>query len=700
MKYCTLFLGSILAAVPLFAEEPYEFRAELERVHERGLRDATLKPAGDEFEIVDGAVLAIPSGASEVLVNAAHDFAEYLFVSMGVGVCVSDKRNEGTLAITIDKRVGERTSRIETDDGGVKIAAFDERTAAQALYHLEDMMNLRLAPFLPKGKSVRKARFSPRMVHSGWGMDLVPDNYMRRMVHYGYDSLLVYVRRVGKTKGCSAFEDINAIMRRAEALGIDVYLYTSVKAYVHPSDEGAQKVFDDTYGEIARAYPTAKGLILVGESCSFPSKDNRACSDPYEVKKARGDKRPAPGWFPCYDYPDWLNCVKRAIARHAPEMKVVFWTYNWSKDWTPETAPARMELIDKLPVEKTVLLSTFEMPERIKFYNGYELAVSDYTVTCPGPGKNFSNEATRAKKRGFELFTMSNTGGHTWDFGTAPFEPYPHLWAKRWNALVKAHEDWNLSGLMESHHYGWYPNFVSELTKEAYIEGGLPFDRHIRLIAARDFGERNAEAVVDIWRDWSEKGALHPPSIGNQYGPFRIGPAYPFEFGGKRIENSEFPTPAHAAYGIGICHLNYTEELWGERMYYPDVVPKEMELLGALEKSFMDGASRFKSMAKNLAGRQQREAQRMAVLGEYLGRTVKTAIHLKRGALAWEAGDKEKLLAIAKEEYANAKATLPLVDADSRLGFECSMEYCGGRKQIEWKLERMRKFFGDQVANR
>ena len=672
-----------------------EFRAELERVHERGLRDLSRKPKADEFEIADGARVAIPSNSGEVLANAARDFAEYLFVSMGVGVAVSEKQGESAVTVALDASLGERAYRIDTGDKAVRITAFDERAAAQALYHLEDLMSLNLAPFLPKGTSLRRARFSPRMVHSGWGMDLIPENYLRRMIHFGYDSLLVYVRRVGKTKSCSEYEDINAIIRRAAAHGIDVYLYTSVKAYVHPSEPGAQKVFDDTYGEIARAYPEAKGLILVGESCAFPSKDNRACSDPYEVKKARGDKRPAPGWFPCYDYPDWLNCVKRAIARHAPDMKVVFWTYNWSKDWTPETAPARMELIDNLPVDKTVLLSTFEMPERIKFRNGHELAVSDYTVTCPGPGKNFSKEAARASKRGMELFTMSNTGGHTWDFGTAPYEPYPYLWAKRWKALVKANADWGLSGLMESHHYGWYPNFVSELAKEAYVEGGLTFDRHIRLIAARDFGEKNAEQAVGIWRDWSEKGADHPPSIGHQYGSFRIGPAYPFEFGGKRIENSEFPEPKHAAYGIGICHLNFTEELWGERMYYPEVVALELELMEPLAKSFMSGAESFRAMAAGLTGRQRYRAARMAVLGEYLGRTVKTAINLKRGALAWAAGDKKALLAVAREEYANAKATLPLVDADSRLGFECSMEYCGGREQIEWKLSRMEKFFGN-----
>lgn len=695
MSKLSIFAAAILPVVSLYAERQYEFRAELERVHERGLRDEAVRPAQNEFEIRDGAVISLPADRTEVLENASRDFAEYLLVSMGVGAAVSVRSGEGALKIVIDKSVGARTSRIETTDKGVKVTAFDERAAAQALYHLEDMMSLRRAPYLSKGVYTRTSRFSPRMVHSGWGMDLVPENYMRRMAHYGYDALLVYVKRVGKTKSCAAFEDINAIIRRAAAHGIDVYLYTSVKAYVHPDDPGAQKVFDDTYGEIARAYPEAKGLILVGESCSFPSKDNRACSDPFEVKKARGDKRPAPGWFPCYDYPDWLNCVKRAIARHAPEMKVVFWTYNWAKDWTPETAPARMELIDKLPTEKTVLLSTFEMPERFTLGNGLDTVVSDYTVTCPGPGANFSREAARAKVRGMELFTMCNTGGHTWDFGTAPYEPYPFLWAKRWNALVKANADWGLSGLMESHHYGWYPNFVSELAKEAYTIGGIPFDKHIRLIASRDFGEGNAEAAVAVWRDWSEKGAQHPPTLGNQYGPFRIGPAYPFEFGGKRIELKDFPCPAHAPYGIEICHLNFTEELWGERMYYPELVPAELELLRPLAKSFLDGAARFRAMAAGLSGRQSQKAAKMAVLGEYLGRTVLTGINMKRGALAWEAGDKKALAEIAREEYANAEAALKLVDADSRLGFECSMEYCGGREQIEWKLARMKKLYGE-----
>ena len=64
------------------------------------------------------------------------------------------------------------------------------------------------------------------------------------------------------------------------------------------------------------------------------------------------------------------------------------------------------------------------------------------------------------------------------------------------------------------------------------------------------------------------------------------------------------------------------------------------------------------------------------------------------GAVAFRTGDSDSLLAAAKAEYANALSALPLVERDSRLGWEPSMEYCGGPRQIRWKLEQMKKLYG------
>ena len=46
----------------------------------------------------------------------------------------------------------------------------------------------------------------------------------------------------------------------------------------------------------------------------------------------------------------------------------------------------------------------------------------------------------------------------------------------------------------------------------------------------------------------------------------------------------------------------------------------------------------------------------------------------------------EKLLL---DEIENARATIPLVEKDSRLGWEPSMEYVTDREHIEWKIRQV-----------
>ena len=41
---------------------------------------------------------------------------------------------------------------------------------------------------------------------------------------------------------------------------------------------------------------------------------------------------------------------------------------------------------------------------------------------------------------------------------------------------------------------------------------------------------------------------------------------------------------------------------------------------------------------------------------------------------------------VAKNEIENAKNTIPLVERDSRLGFEPSMEYMCDKAHLEWKI--------------
>ena len=704
-------------------EKPYDFRKRLDVVHESGRRDPAAKPSADEFVVKDGAVVAVPKDADDVLSLAGKDFCDYLDVSMGVSArfvrggiplcrCAAPPLSQGRssceacgIEISIDGSLPARGYRIETSADGVKVQAADSRAAAQALYHLEDLMNFRAAPFLKKGTESRRSLFSPRMTHSGWGVDVFPDAHLAQIAHAGMDAIVIFIKDVDKTKGAN-YQDVNDVIRRAKRHGLDTYLYSYIVAFVHPDDPGAKEKFDATYGRVAAAYPEAKGIVFVGESCQFPTKDERAQPVTHR-NRIPGDKRPTAGWWPCRDYPDWVRAVKRSIDAHSKGMEIVFWSYNWGR----QPVQPRMELIDALPQDVT-LQATFEMFEPQVKRNGLNAPSADYSLSFEGPGRYFASEAERAHKRGLRLFSMSNTGGLTWDYGVIPYQPCPYQWARRYAGIRKAQADWGLSGLMECHHYGWWPSFISELEKEAFTEGGIPFETHLRMIAVRDFGEANADRALEAWRLWSDTARDYVASDDNQYGPFRMGPAYPYNFGGKRIEKKDFPCPPYASFGVGIARLNYLDwssyrpELGERKTIDRERMTKEIELLESMQEKLGKGADIFDAIAVE-AGRAGRtpypvaraeKARRMAGLGRFMQRTVMTAIHVKHGAMAYLDGNKDDVLAWAKREYANAKAAIPLVEQDSRLGWEPSMEYVGGVEQVQWKLNRMRETYGEEVA--
>ena len=103
------------------------------------------------------------------------DFADYLKTSMGVMAKVEKKGTVGGVEVRISDGLAEREYVINVAKKGVAILAHDERAAAQALYHLEDLMSLRRAPFLKIGKERRRGIFSPRMTHAGYALDEFPD---------------------------------------------------------------------------------------------------------------------------------------------------------------------------------------------------------------------------------------------------------------------------------------------------------------------------------------------------------------------------------------------------------------------------------------------------------------------------------------------------------------------------------------------
>ncbi|NLB55355.1 MAG: hypothetical protein GX811_06245 [Lentisphaerae bacterium] len=543
-------------------------------------------------------------------------------------------------------------------------------------------MKLREAPFLLLGKSLHEPLFSPRMVHSGWGIDMFPDSHLKAIAHTGMDAILVYVKDIDKSS--YGYCDFNDLARRAGEYGLDVYLYSYIFSSKHPDDPEAEESYESTYGHIVAACPGVKGIVLVGESVQFPSKDERAAQIRPRIE---GDKRPLPGWWPCRDYPDWLDVIKRVIRKHSPDFDIVFWTYNWG--WAPEKE--RVDLIKTLPTDIS-LLATFEMFEEYERGNA-KLKCADYTLAFEGPGVYFRSEAEAAHERGIPLYTMSNTGGLTWDVGVIPYLPCPYQWKRRWDALRKAHANWNLSGLMESHHYGWAPSFINELAREAFWTGGMDFDTHIKKIAERDFGKNVADDVIEAWKLWSEAIRYTVPTANDQYGAFRTGPAYPLRFMKEEYMPPATPHARNGAYVFNVYKFPIVSQL--ERLQ------THIENLTHMEDLMHKGIDLISNALEHTPEHKKTNAARMVALGKFIANTVQTCIHTKQWfiqnniLLDETATVEEKLIAldemeiIGKRELENARATIPLTLGDSRLGWEPTMDYQCGPEHLHWKISNL-----------
>ena len=134
----------------------------------------------------------------------------------------------------------------------------------RGVHYLEDLMNFREAPYLKCGNGRRDPLFTPRMVHSGWGLDQFPDRHLNAIAHAGFDTILLFVKGVDLTT--HGVMDFNDLIRRAANYGLGVYFYSYLDSYKHHSEPDADEFFDRNYGRVFRECPGAKGLILVGES--------------------------------------------------------------------------------------------------------------------------------------------------------------------------------------------------------------------------------------------------------------------------------------------------------------------------------------------------------------------------------------------------------------------------------------------------
>ncbi len=689
-------------------ERPYQFREFLNQVHRPNRRNPHAAPLQDDETMLDEAwSIVIPENAGIELKKAVLDFQDYLLVSMNLPVSIHTRESGKVIVLRHGNERNSRAFEYECDGRRVIISGDSWIGVQQGLFYLEDLMNLREQPCLKHtGKAIRRyPLFSPRMVHSGFGLDQYPDTQLSLIAHAGFDSIIIFVAGLDKTPDGPL--DFNDVIRRAAGYGLDTYFYSRLNAYKHPDDEDAAAFFEAEFGTLFRNSPGAKGLILVGECCEFPTKDPRAnsaltTSGVNPENDGICSHKSGSGWWPCSDYPQWLNAVKSAVRRHAPAAEIIFWTYNFG--CAPEEA--QKELLRNLPGDITLLI-TFEMYEQRRFPN-HTARQADYSITFPGPSRIFEFQSECARQAGIPLYSMTNTGGRTWDTGVCPYVPVPQQWFKRYESMHQARAHWHLSGLMESHHYGWYPSVVSECSKWSFWSPQEKPDEILNRIALRDFGPGGAAAAVAAWRLWSEAIGEWSPSFGDQCGPLRAGAAYPLIFLPYLYphveQNMEYPGIAARAKGF-IHPVYFPEHVYGGSAC-GKTIHEDLKILPAALARWREGEVLMEQAVAAAPPEKRANAEKILGVGKFFSAAVQTMINAKKWFILNRKLEIEPdfdtashllddMLILIGEELANVRAVIPVAENDSILGWEPCMEYVGGPRHLHWKirqLENLRDF--------
>ncbi|MBR5587218.1 MAG: hypothetical protein IKW02_04580 [Clostridia bacterium] len=670
-------------------EKAYAFRDILTQIHKENLIDNSVRPSADDFIIKNGMTIGILPDSTEVIRVAAEDFAHFLSVSMGVSVKVTESEDADIFVgtkedISFDLGDADCYKGFCTEVGDkITVCGFDDRGAAQGLYFLEDEMSERRAPFLKKKTEKRAPLYSPRMVHSGYALDVYPDRYLAKIAHSGRDAIVIFIKDLDH---CDKYNDL---IVRAAKYGIDVYAYNYMTGGIHPDDPGARENYANIYGKLFANCPGFKGLIFVGESAYFQSKDPHVSKITGRDRFYLPNGKPNPGYWPCEDYPAWINLIKDVVREQKPDADIVFWTYNTG--WVPEKE--RVEFIEKLPTDISLLV-TYEMYEQYKL-EGVTECTTDYTIVKTGPAPVFTSEAEAAKKRGIRLYGMTNTGGQTWDIGTIPYIPVAQQWIARYKTMAESAEKWGMCGLMESHHFGFYPSFIGDLSKNVMNKGKVDYKTELLKVLGKYYKAENAETVEKALALWSEAITNFIPSEDDQYGPFRVGPSFPFCL--KR--GFAVPSDPDAHFGSRICFVDYGKRFpqnYMSKNTYPSLrVPVEIKYLEKARELMTEGIEILEGIFNPCE-----ELEKLINLGRYIVTVITTGINMKHWYITknqiFAATDRnavpamiDKLEAVLIDEKANAQSAVKLVETDSRLGWEPSMEYVGGAENILWKIKQV-----------
>lgn len=601
--------------------------------------------------------------------------------------------------------LGPRDFRWDVRADGVNIEAGGVAGLWAAVAWLELEMRTRRGPFLSAGKCERRAAWAHQISQGPWGgnysvpdfsPEYLSDDAFRLYAHYGVNEMMIYgdllcytasrvLPELNHPEAARNLAMLQAAARRAARYGVR-FSYVAVGPKLrldhpvfaaHPDvggivvepekgvplrfvcteSEPGREFYREQFGMLFREVPELAGLILIVAQESFyhckmwwphqrvtcPRCDGQSTED--VLAHILGD-------------------IRGAVTAVNPAAYVAAWpytTHGWER-------PDRLEFIRRLPPEVGFMLS-IEKDEAVH-KDGYIKQVWDYSVDYGGPAEPMRkcSAACRDAKRPLLVKTETGIGLEVIQF---PYVPALQRLARKWEGVCgltpfAVHQSWLFFGMFNSR--------AEALGLWAAYAPEMPVTEFLRRLAVRDFGPGAAALAVEAWEHMSESMGRLPLLQFNHYyvGPSFLGPCHPLvpEPGMKldpvfdgflfyRQEGGETFSAKHIEATrtcLAIDTINpaggMPQLLPGETRSPAAIIRDEYGLATAAAGRALDCLQRAAPLATTSGDRAHWREE--ALLAELVYRTNRACWNTARWLMARDAGEREAMAAVARDERQNA----------------------------------------------
>jgi len=546
------------------------------------------------------------------------------------------------------------------------------------------------------------------------------DRILLNLARHGFNGVWLRgcLRQLAKVEVFPEFGDnaevilqrLDALGRRARGFGIDLFLYMQEPHgfmpgdpfwKAHPDCRGAADKYTRVHA-LCTSVPkvktflregtrfvfervsSLKGLILITASefqthcySRFPTVEAGE-----DISQFFNEEGPCPRCIqrqPQEVVAEIVTLMADGARQARPDADVIAWNWGWQMYEKDPQAGVLERLASDIHV-----MGSYEIGEPTHALD-IDYVNEEYSIRLAGPSVRFKGMSDYHKARGGRVYAKLQIGT-THEDPTVPCLPLMQKIAQKYRSLREG----GVSGLMTCWNFANMPSRVTELAGLlSWDPQPEDLDDELLRLAQRDFGEA-ADAVVEAWGIFSRAWEDFPGSIPVMYfGPIGRGPAWHFHL--EKVDR-EMTYSWLILKDINGDSLDWTEP------FGPEATIKCLE---AQLDEWRRGEARMAESPAPAANDQKVNLDLELGLARIIGCQLTTAVHVGRFLLArnrmYETDDGtekgrllDELAAILQQEKTNSLASLPLVDADSRLGFHGeAYGYMFNRELIEKKLEAL-----------